>query len=388
MASRHDGRLSGHGQMSGPLEGLTIVELGGIGPVPFAGMMLADHGASVTQITRPRMGGAKGDLTTRGKRSIGLDLKSEDGVEVALKLIEGADVVMEGFRPGTAERLGLGPDVSFEQNPSLIYGRMTGWGQGGPLSQQAGHDINYISLSGVLGSIGRAGHAPVPPLNLVGDFGGGALFLAFGLVSAVLVARESGRGQVVDAAMTDGSAVLMTPFFDVESRGGLGPVGTNLLDSGSHFYNTYETSDGGYVSVGPLESEFYAELLEKLGLESSDLPEQMDSTAWPSMQGLFAERFRSRTRDEWVRIFAGSDACFAPVLGVAEAPHHPHNVARRSFVEVDGVVQPAPAPRFSATPSRPPGHTPVLGEDSVEVLLGAGFSQAAIDGLRASGVVG
>lgn len=373
--------------MSGPLHGVKVLELGGIGPAPFAGMMLADHGAEVTHVTRPLVKSHRGDLTTRGKRSMAIDLKNPEGAAAVLDLIEGYDIVIEGFRPLVAERLGLGPEACFARNKALVFGRMTGWGQDGPLSQVAGHDINYISLSGALDAIGLPGERPVPPLNLVGDFGGGAMFLAFGVLSALLSARSTGQGQVVDAAMLDGASVLMMPFYDMASRGQFGARGTNFLDGGAHFYGTYETLDGTYVSVGPLEPQFYGELLERIGLNAAELPGQMSSKDWPALRDRLAEEFLQRTRDEWVEVFDGSDACFAPVLNVSEAPSHPHNVARQTFTEVDGKVQPIAAPRFAGTPNAMPKVPPMLGEHTREILNEAGFDSGRIASLQSAGAI-
>lgn len=373
--------------MTGPLEGLKIVELGGMGPGPFAGMMFADHGADVMHIARRSAVPERGDFFSRGKRSLAIDLKSPDGAAAVLDLISDADVVIEGFRPGVAERLGLGPADCFARNEALVYGRMTGWGQDGPLSATAGHDINYISLSGALEAIGLPGDRPVPPLNLVGGYGGGAMFLAFGIFSALHSARATGKGQVVDAAMADAATVLMTQFYDIASRGGWGPRGTNMVDGGAHFYGTYETSDGKYVAVGPVEPQFYAELLEKLDLADAGLPEQMDAGQWPASRERIAEKFLTRTRDEWTEEFANADACFSPVLGIHEAPSHPSNIARRVFVEVEGQVQPAPAPRYDGTPTRQPSLPPVVGEHTLEVLAEAGFDDVSLERLRATGAI-
>lgn len=377
--------------MTGPLAGVSVVELAGLGPVPFAGMVLSDLGADVVRVDR--IGGAgplgsdpKRDLMSRGRRSIAVDLKHPDGPEVVLRLVERADALIEGFRPGVMERLGLGPEVCLGRNPALAYGRMTGFGQDGPIAQAAGHDINYIALSGPLGSIGRKDDPPTPPLNLIGDFGGGAMLLALGVVSAVLWARGTGEGQVVDAAMIDGSALLMTPFF--AGREGMGPRGTNLLDSGAPFYDVYETSDGGYVAVGAIEPKFFAELVEGLGLDDADLPDQYDEDRWPELRERIGEVFRTRSRDEWAERFVGTDACVAPVLRLDEVDRHPHNAARGTFVDANSVVQPAPAPRFGRTPGsidRPP---PVPGEHTEEVLRDHGFGGDAIARLREAGAVG
>ncbi|MBT8048024.1 MAG: CoA transferase [Xanthomonadales bacterium] len=336
----------------GPLKGLKIIEVSALGPGPFCGMLFADLGADVVCVDReapPALDPAT-DCTRRGKRSIVLDLKSPGDRKLFLDLVSRADALFEGFRPGVMEKLHLGPDECMAANPALTYGRMTGWGQYGPLSQAAGHDINYISLTGVLHAIGRKGEKPVPPLNLVGDFGGGAMLLALGMVSALLEARASGKGQVVDAAMTDGSALLMTLFHSLEAQGRWSaPRGSNLLDSGAHFYDVYETSDSQYVSIGSIEPQFYALLLEKAGLSEEDFGGQNDVRRWPEMKAGLEAVFKTRSRDEWCELLEGTDVCFAPVLDFREAPQHPHNQARQTYVEVGGLTQPAPAPRFSRT---------------------------------------
>ena len=373
----------------GPLAGIRIIEITGIGPGPFAAMMLADLGAEVLRIDRSSgpIGGDPGkpslDLLARGRRSVAVDLKRAEGIETVLRLVERADALIEGFRPGVMERLGLGPEVCLARNPRLVYGRMTGWGQDGPLARVAGHDINYISLAGALESIGRRGERPVPPLNLVGDFGGGGLLLAYGIACALVERSRSGKGQVVDAAMVDGAAVLMTIFHGARLSGWWKDErGTNMLDTGAHFYDVFETADGNFVSIGSIEPQFYAELLEKLGLSGEDLPRQMDRSAWPAMKQRLEGIFRTKTRDEWCEILEGSDVCFAPVLSMAEAPEHPHNRARGTFVEVAGALQPGPAPRFGRTPgaiSRPPPHP---GQHTDEALTEWGFDSAAIRKLR------
>jgi alpha-methylacyl-CoA racemase len=378
----------------GPLAGITVIELAGIGPGPFCGMMLADMGAEVIRVDRAQavQGGdperPPADLLARGRRSVGVDLKSPDGVEVVLSLVERADALIEGFRPGVTERLGLGPDECLARNPRLVYGRMTGWGQDGPYASTAGHDINYISLAGALDPIGRRGEAPVPPLNLVGDFGGGGLLLAFGIVAGLLEARASGQGQVIDAAMVDGAAALMTMTHSMRAMGIWNDErGTNMLDTGAHFYDVYETADGGYVSIGSIEPQFYAELLRLTGLEGEDLPWQHDRAQWPALKERLAGIFRTRTRDEWCEIMEGTDVCFAPVLTIPEAVAHPHNVHRGTFVEVAGIPQPGPAPRFSRTEAaiaRPPAHA---GQHTDEILAGAGFDADRIAKLRETGAV-
>ncbi|MCA1188477.1 MULTISPECIES: CaiB/BaiF CoA-transferase family protein [unclassified Saccharopolyspora] len=341
----------------GPLAGLRVVELAGLGPAPFCGMLLADLGADVVRVGRP--GGAPGehDLLDRGKRAISVDLKHEQGPETVLALAERADVLIEGFRPGVAERLGVGPEQCWERNPKLVFGRMTGWGQDGPLAQTAGHDIGYIALSGMLHAIGRSGGPPQVPANLLGDFGGGALYLAVGVLSAVLNARSTGQGQVVDASIVDGAAHLGSMLFGFAAAGAWQERrGTNLLDTGAPYYDVYETSDGEHVAVGALEPKFYAELVDRLGLD--DLPDRDDPANWPALRERFAATFASRTRAEWTEVFDGSDACVAPVLSMSEARQHPHLQARGTLPSPGGVLQPAPAPRFSRTPSSPPRPVP------------------------------
>src|SRR5258706_7773068 len=378
----------------GPLTGIRVVEFAGIGPGPFCGMMLADMGAEVLRIDR---GGAvtgrasepHWDLMQRGRRSAALDLKHPEAVATALRLIERADGLTEGFRPGVMERLGLGPDVCLARNPRLVYGRMTGFGQSGPLAQAAGHDINYIALAGALGPIGRRGAAPTPPLNLVADFGGGGLLRAFGMTCALLERARSGVGQVVDAAMVDGAAALMTVFHGAQQSGFWSEErGTNLLDSGSHFYDAYETADGEFVSIGAIEPQFYAELLKRIGVDADSLPAQLDRARWPEAKETLARLFKTRTRAEWCALLEGSDACFAPVLSMSEARRHPHNVARGAFVEISGVAQPRPAPRFSRTDSeiqRPPAR---VGEHTDEALGDWGFSARELEELRERKAIG
>jgi len=379
----------------GTLSGYKIVEFAGIGPAPMCAMLLADMGAEVLRIDRAEDAAlgitleAKYSLLSRGRRSVAIDLKRREGVDAAMKLVEKADALLEGFRPGVMERLGLGPDECLKRNPRLIYGRMTGWGQEGPLAHAAGHDINYIALSGVLASIGRKGEAPVPPLNLVGDFGGGGLYLALGVVAGLLEAQKSGKGQVVDTAMVDGAASLLTAVYGMHASGmWSNGRGENILDTGAHFYDVYETRDGEYISIGSIEAKFYAELLKLSGLEGQEMPRQMDRKAWPDLKKKFAALFKTKTRDEWCKIMEGSDICFAPVLSMAEAPKHPHNQVRGTFVEVEGVVQPGPAPRFSRTPSkiqRPPAKP---GEHTEEALREWGFSAADLEKLRGCGAIG
>ncbi len=385
----------------GPLTGMKIIEVAGIGPGPFAAMMLADMGADVIRVDRA--GAVRGgdpdqpppDVFHRGRRSIAVDLKSPDGVATLLDLVDQADALIEGFRPGVAERLGFGPDVCHERNPALVFGRMTGWGQDGPYARTAGHDINYIALAGVLEHLGRAGEKPTPPINLVGDFGGGGMLLAFGVVCGLLEAKGSGRGQVVDAAMVDGSAVLMTMMWGFRHMGIWSDErGTNMLDTAAHFYDTYECADGRFVSIGSIEPQFYAELLEHSGLAAEfagrdeELPHQMDKEQWPHLKARLTEIFATRTRDEWCRVMEGTDICFAPVLSMEEAARHPHNVERGTFIEVAGLTQPAPAPRFDRTPpevQRPPAH---VGQHTDEVLAEwLGADAARIDELRAAGTI-
>jgi len=349
--------------MAGPLAGLKVVEMAGIGPGPFAAMLLADLGAEVLRIARPGAGvGVSDPVTTRSRTVLELDLRNAAGAAQALRFIERADVLLEGFRPGVMERLGLGPDPCLERNPKLVYGRMTGWGQHGPLAQAAGHDINYIAISGALHAIGRAGEAPVPPLNYVGDFGGGGMLLVVGVLAALFEARASGKGQVVDAAMTDGAALLSAFMYGFKAQGRWSNQrGENMLDGAAHFYDTYACADGKYVAVGAIEPQFYAELRERCGINDPLFDAQMDPAAWPLLKLRLADVFRTRTRDEWCTLLEGSDACFAPVLDWDEAPQHAHNRARGTFTEVAGVVQPAPAPRFSRTPPAEP-HAPTAAD--------------------------
>jgi alpha-methylacyl-CoA racemase len=379
----------------GVLSGYKIVEFAGIGPAPMCAMLLSDMGAEVLRLDRAEDANlgisteSKYNLLGRGRRSVAIDLKRREGTELALKLIERADALIEGFRPGVMERLGLAPDVCQARNPKLVYGRMTGWGQDGPLALAAGHDINYIALTGALHSIGRRGEAPVPPLNLVGDFGGGGVYLALGVVAGLLEAQKSGKGQVIDVAMIDGASSLMAGIYGLRGAGVWNDNrGENILDTGAHYYNVYETSDGKYVSIGSIEGKFYAELLRLTGLESEKLPRQNDRTQWPAFQERLKAVFKTKTRDQWCAIMEGSEVCFAPVLTMIEAPQHPHNRHRGTFVEVDGVVQPAPAPRFSRTPSkiqRPPARP---GEHTEEGLREWGFSASELEQLRSSGAIG
>ena len=373
----------------GPLRGYRIIELAGIGPGPFCGMMLADMGADVIRVERIAEPGADRprDVLARGRRSIAVDLKNDAGVEVVLKLVETAHALFEGFRPGTTERLGLGPADCMARNRRLVYGRVTGWGQDGPIAHAAGHDINYIGLAGALHAIGEPGGKPTPPLNLVGDFGGGGMLLAFGLVCGILEASRTNTGQVIDAAMVDGAAALMAMFFSTTGRGFTMERGANMLDGGAHFYNTYETADGRHVCVGAIEPRFYAELVEKAGLDAERFAPQMDPARWPELRAELARAFKTKTRAEWCAIMEGSDACFAPVLSIKEAPKHPHNRQRGTFVEVDGVTQPAPAPRFSRSEAAIPHAARLPGEDTRAVLEDAGYNAAAIARFEAAGAV-
>ncbi len=376
----------------GPLNGLRVIEIASIGPGPMCGMLLADLGADVVRVDRLEPSGLgvamdrRHDVNARGRRSVALDLKSPAGRDAALRLIARADALIEGFRPGVAESLGLGPAECHARNPGLVYGRMTGFGQTGPLAKAAGHDLNYIALTGALHAIGPAGGRPVPPLNLVGDYGGGALYLAFGILAALWERQRSGQGQVVDAAMVDGAASLASIFYGLHAGGGWsGPRGENLLDGGAPFYDTYEAADGRFVSVAALEPKFFAQLAQALGLETRFVQRQYDRRLWPEMRQAIAAALRARSRDEWCERLEGSDTCFAPVLSFDEAPRHVHALARAAFVDVDGVVQPAPAPRFDRTPAGHPRPAPEVGEHTVPVLREAGCSDAAIEALRHGG---
>jgi alpha-methylacyl-CoA racemase len=375
----------------GPLQGYRVIELAGHGPCPMAGMMLADMGAEVICVERSttRPPTQRKDVSFRGKKSIALNLKHVDGVAVLLRLADGADAFIEGYRPGVTERLGVGPDVCLARNPKLVYGRMTGWGQEGPLAQSVGHDINYIALTGALHAIGRRGEKPVVPLNLVGDMGGGGMLLAYGVVCALLEAQRSGRGQVVDAAMIDGAAQMMWMMHGFQAAGqwNARERGANLLDGGAHFYDTYETADGKYVSIGAIEPQFYERLVELAGAEGKTFAAQMDTGRWPELKAELARIIKSRTRDEWCGIMEGSDACFAPVLDMLEAPAHPHHRVRGTYTEVDGVVQPAPAPRFSRTAGEVRHGTHAPGADGVALLAAAGYSDEEISTLRRNGVL-
>ena len=377
----------------GPLSGIKVLEFEAIGPAPFAGMLLADMGADVLVVDRPADSGLGlkrerwYDVMMRGKRSVTLDLKASGNSEIALELIGRCDALIEGFRPGVMERLGLGPQSALERNPRLVYGRMTGWGQHGPLAPRAGHDINYIALAGVLNAFGRKGGPPVPPLNLVGDFGGGGMLLGFGVACALVEAQRSGQGQVIDAAMVDGASLLAAMFHGFlkvnrwsESRG------VNTLDTGAPWYDVYETRDGKYVAIGAIEEKFYQELLSRLALDAMQLPQQHDRSRWPELKSLFEKTFKSKTRDEWCKAFAGSDACFAPVLAFSDAKRDAHHVAREAFVEVAGVEQPAPAPRFSRTPAGVPAAPPERGQGGRQALLDWGFTTEDADRLKFRGL--
>ncbi len=380
----------------GPLKGYRIIEMAGIGPAPFCAMMLADMGADVIRVDRREkvdLGVAgrepRFEVLLRGRKSIALDVKTKDGQDVVKRLVKDADAIIEGFRPGVMERLGLGPHELMAVNPRLVFGRMTGFGQEGPYAPRAGHDINYIALAGVLNHLGRAGEPPTHPLNLVGDYGGGGMYLAFGVVCAILEAQKSGKGQVVDAAMVDGAASLMAMVHGMWSEGiWREERGTNMLDSGAPWYNTYETKDGKWVSIGSIEARFYADLLQRLGLEKEALPKQHDRSGWPKLKARFTEIFKSKTRSEWEKVFEGSDACFAPVLSISEAAAHPHNAGRSMLVMRDGVQQPAPAPRFSRTVPEMGGAPRAAGADTQAILEAAGFKAAEIAKLEAAGTVG
>jgi alpha-methylacyl-CoA racemase len=376
--------------MAGPLAGIRIVEFAGIGPGPFCAMMLADHGADVIRIERPGGRLDPRDALSRGRRSIVIDTKTPGGLAVARDLCRTADGLIEGFRPGVMERLGLGPDMLLADNPKLIFGRMTGWGQYGPLAQAAGHDINYIALSGVLHTIGRAGERPVPPVNYVGDFGGGAMMLAFGMVSALLAVKMGARGQVIDCAMTDGSALLAGMSWHMFAAGmNIDAPGTNLLDGAAPFYDTYECADGKWVAIGSIEPQFYALLRHHAGVsDDRAFDAQHDRAHWPALKATLAAIFITKTRDDWAAIMEATDICFAPVLSMAEAPAHPHNRARDTFITVAGAVQPAPAPRYSVTQTAVPQAAPVAGHDSDTILAGLGYDTDRIAALRMAGALG
>lgn len=378
----------------GPLNGVTVIELAGLGPAPMAGMLLADMGAQVIRVERAARGKqprADLDASLRGKKSIVLNLKDQDGREALLKLVETADVLIEGFRPGVTEKLAIGPDDCQARNPKLIYGRMTGWGQDGPLAQAAGHDINYISITGALYAVGPKDGKPVVPLNLIGDMGGGGMLLVNGVLAALIEAGRSGKGQVVDAAMVDGAAQLMWMFHSFHASGNWDAEarGSNMLDGGAPYYDSYETSDGKYISIGSIEPQFYSELVQRAGLDSVIFAAdtQDDQEKWPELKQKIADVFCTKTRDEWCVIMEGTDVCFAPVLSFTEAPNHPHNQARNTYVEIDGYQQPAPAPRFSRTPSEVAHGQHIVGADTAEVLHAAGYSSQEIAALQEKGAV-
>lgn len=382
--------MAGAEETRGPLHGVKVIEIASIGPGPFTAMMLADMGADVIRLERAGAGGlgaGSWNYVHRGRPSVGCDLKNPAGRDMVLRLCESADALIEGFRPGVMEKLGVGPDEVLARNPRLVYGRMTGYGQDGPMSKVAGHDINYISLAGALGQFRRTGEKPLAPINMVGDYGGGAMFLAFGLVCGVLEARSSGQGQVVDAAMVEGSALLMTMIHALKDVGMWGEPGTNLLDSGAHFYDTYECKDGGHVAIGALEPQFYAELMRLLELDPAELP-QMQQDRWPELKEKLAAVFLTKTREEWIEILEPADACATGVYGMADAPSHPHNRAREAFVEVGGKLQPAPAPRFSRTPAATPAPPSEPAADTDAALAAWGYSEAEIAELREAGAVG
>ena len=376
----------------GPLHGVRVIEIASLAPAPFGCMIMADLGADVVRVDRIDRAGRQAlppvDPLCRSRRSIRLNLKDPAGVDILLRLTDGADVLVEAFRPGVAERLGFGPDVCAGRNPRLVYARMTGWGQDGPLAETAGHDIDYIAVSGSLDPIGRAGDRPVPPLNLVGDFGGGGMLLAVGVLAALLERERSGLGQIVDAAMVDGSALLASFLYGLRAAGGWRDErGTNLLDGGAPFYDTYRTADGRHMAVGALEPKFYAELLAGLGLDPAGLPAQYDRSGWPVLRAALTAAFGGRTQAEWAAVFDGSDACVAPVVSPADAPDHPHNAARGTFVDVGGLIQPAPAPRFSRTPAGPPAPPQAAGASTAEVMASLGFTDPQITRLRDQGAV-
>ncbi len=377
----------------GPLSGKRIVEVAGIGPGPFCAMLLADLGAEVIRVDRasavpdimpdsPNL-----DLLNRGRRSVGVNLKTPEGIETVLKIVQESDALIEGFRPGVAERLGIGPEECLARNPKLVYGRMTGWGQEGTYSSMAGHDINYIALSGVLGMIGREGEKPIPPVNLVGDFGGGGMLLALGICAALVETAKSEKGQVIDAAMTDGSALLSTMMHSFKAMGIWGDRGTNLLDTGAPFYDVFECADGEFVSLGSIEPQFYSELLRITEIDQSENPKQMDRAKWPEMKSKISDAIKEKTRSEWEELMEGTDVCFAPVLSMDEAYEHPHNKERSTFIEIAGVMQPAPAPRFSRTPGSVSSPPPHAGQHTEEILAGLGLTRDEISMLREQNII-
>ena len=374
----------------GPLTGIKVIEMAAIGPVPFCAMMLSDMGAEVIRIDRlsQKGSGSSANVLYRGRKSVAFDLKNSTALDSTLRLSDQADVILEGFRPGVMERLGLGPEVCLERNPKLIYGRMTGWGQSGPLSHAAGHDINYISIAGALGSMGYADRPPAPPLNLIGDFGGGAMYLLAGILAAIVERNSSGKGQVVDAAMTDGTASLLSPFYGLMAMGMWSTERySNRLDGGAFYYGSYECSDGKYISLGSLEPQFYALLLEKCGITDETFKEQSDQEAWPIKREKMEALFKTKTQQEWCGILEGTDVCFAPVLNLKEAPDHPHNKTRQTFVKVQGVTQPAPAPRFSRTQGKIQSPAALTGENTEEVLSDWGFSDSEISYLKMNNMI-
>ncbi|MED5530423.1 MAG: CaiB/BaiF CoA-transferase family protein [Pseudomonadota bacterium] len=374
----------------GPLTGIKVIEMAAIGPVPFCAMMLSDMGAEVIRIDRlsQKGSGSSANVLYRGRKSVAFDLKNSIALDSTLRLSDQADVILEGFRPGVMERLGLGPEVCLERNPKLIYGRMTGWGQSGPLSHAAGHDINYISIAGALGSMGYADRPPAPPLNLIGDFGGGAMYLLAGILAAIVERNSSGKGQVVDAAMTDGPASLLSPFYGLMAMGMWSTERySNRLDGGAFYYGSYECSDGKYISLGSLEPQFYALLLEKCGITDETFKEQSDQEAWPIKREKMEALFKTKTQQEWCGILEGTDVCFAPVLNLKEAPDHPHNKTRQTFVKVQGVTQPAPAPRFSRTQGKIQSPAALTGENTEEVLSDWGFSDSEISNLKMNNMI-
>ena len=372
------------------MQGIKIIEIAGIGPGPFCAMLLSDLGAEVIRVDRlsSKGNGGSHDVLMRGRKSLAIDLKKLEGVQIVLKLVEKADALIEGFRPGVMERLGLGPEQCMDKNPRLVYGRITGWGQSGDLAQSAGHDINYIAVTGVLDAIGESGNAPLPPLNLVGDYGGGGMLLALGITSALLETQHSGEGQVVDAAMTDGSALLMAKMYGLKSEGKWRNLrGANLLDGGAHFYRAYQCLDGKWVSIGAIEPQFYALLLEKTGMPDEKFRQQLDPSLWPSLKEKLAAVFRTKTREEWCRIMENTDVCFAPVLDMNEAPEYPHNKKRGTFLEIDGIVQPAPAPRFGRTIPEVQGAPARNGEHTSQILKQHGYSEKDIELLKINKVI-
>ena len=374
----------------GPLAGVKIIEMAAIGPVPFCAMMLSDMGAEVIRVDRLNQKGSghRANVLFRGRKSVAVDLKNPLGVETALELIDKADILIEGFRPGVMERLGLGPEVCAKRNPRIIYGRMTGWGQEGPLSQAAGHDINYISVAGALGSMGYPDRPPTPPLNLIGDFGGGAMYLLSGVLAALIERSTSGLGQIIDAAMTDGTASLLSPFFGMMAMNMWTPDRyKNRLDGGAFYYGSYECRDGKHISIGSLEPQFYALLLAKCEITDEIFEDQLDQEAWPDKRTKMEAIFKTKTRHEWCEIMEGTDVCFAPVLDLEEAPYHPHNRKRETYVEFEGVTQPAPAPRFSRTKSSISSSAALVGENTDEILTTWGFSDKKITSLKKEGAI-